>query len=148
MMQRMDLVEKVGSGLKRIRDMCRDYPCAQPIIEADQDWYRFTLMRTAVVEQVDTAPTVVSTGGPIGGPMGGSISGPIPLMERQQEILALIKANNKISYRAIAEQIQINESAVKKHLNALKNKGTLKRMDGTRGYWQVIDENKGRNPQI
>ena len=27
MMQRMDLVEKVGSGLTRINAMCKEYPC-------------------------------------------------------------------------------------------------------------------------
>jgi len=45
MMQRMDLVEKVGSGLKRIRNMCTDYPCTPPKIEADEEWYRFILTR-------------------------------------------------------------------------------------------------------
>ena len=56
---------------------------------------------------------------------------------RQKEILNIIKKDNKISYRAIAKQIKINDSAVKKHLNILKEKGVLKRVGGTRGHWQV-----------
>lgn len=40
MMHRMNLVEKVGSGLLRIRQMCEAYPCPPPGIEADSDWYR------------------------------------------------------------------------------------------------------------
>ena len=120
MMQRMNLVEKVGSGLKRIHDMCRDYPCAQPVIEADQDWYCFTLKRTTTEKQTETVT-------------GGSIT----LSERQQEIVQIIKADSKISYRAMAQLLNINESAVKKHLNALKHKGVLTRIGGTRGHWDV-----------
>jgi len=37
----------------------------------------------------------------------------------------------------MAQQLKINESAIKKHLESLKNKGALKRIGGTRGYWQV-----------
>ena len=63
--------------------------------------------------------------------------GSIELSTRQKEILNIIKKDNKISYRAIAKQIKINDSAVKKHLNILKEKGVLKRVGGTRGHWQV-----------
>ena len=52
-------------------------------------------------------------------------------------MLNIIKADNRISYRTIAKKLDINESAVKKHLNALKEKGVLKRVGGTRGHWEV-----------
>lgn len=70
---------------------------------------------------------------------GGSIGGSMELTDRQAEILLMIKKNNMISYRAIAEAIGINDSAVKKHLNTLKEKGALKRVGGTRGHWEVLD---------
>ena len=37
-------LENVGSGLKRIHDACRDCEVAQPVIEANDNWYliRFT----------------------------------------------------------------------------------------------------------
>jgi ATP-dependent DNA helicase RecG len=128
MMQRMNLVEKVGSGLKRIHDMCRDYPCKQPLIEADQDWYCFTLQRTPTEKRAETI-----RGGPIGGPIGR----PISLTDRQREVLKLIKGNPSISRRNVAKELNINPSAVIKHLDALKQKGVLKRIGGTRGYWEV-----------
>lgn len=46
MMHRMNLVEKVGSGLLRIRQMCEAYPCPPPNIEADADWYRIIFRRS------------------------------------------------------------------------------------------------------
>ena len=59
MMHRMNLVEKVGSGLLRIRQMCEAYPCPPPRIEADTDWYRMIFSRAeaenlATTEQVGT----------------------------------------------------------------------------------------------
>ena len=59
MMHRMNLVEKVGSGLLRIRQMCEAYPCPLPHIEADADWYRIIFRRSeaekpTAAEQVGT----------------------------------------------------------------------------------------------
>lgn len=58
MMHRMNLVEKVGSGLLRIRQMCEVYPCPLPRIEADADWYRIIFSRVeaekSTVERVGT----------------------------------------------------------------------------------------------
>jgi len=69
---------------------------------------------------------------------GGQIGGQIQLTNRQNEIIKLIKKNNKISRNMISSILGINESAVQKHLNTLKEKGILKRVGGTRGYWKII----------
>lgn len=75
----------------------------------------------------------VSPIGPINSPIGGQIE----LSDRQKEILKLIDENNEISKADISEMIHISESAIQKHLNALKEKGAIKRIGGTRGYWEV-----------
>lgn len=62
------------------------------------------------------------------------------LTERQQEILVLIQRNPKVSYRSLAEQLGINQSALQKHLNHLKDAGWIKRVGGTRGYWVIKKE--------
>ena len=74
-----------------------------------------------------------------GGSIGGAISGAIELTDRQQEILTLIKQNNKISYREVAEMLGINNSAAQAHFDTLKNKGVIERVGGTRGHWEVKD---------
>jgi predicted HTH transcriptional regulator len=79
-----------------------------------------------------------SSGGPIGGPIGSPIGGLIELTDRQLEVLNLINENNKITKVGIAAKLNINVSAVLKHLQILKQKGVLKRIGGTRGYWQVM----------
>ncbi len=85
--------------------------------------------------------SLVNKSGSMGSSMGSPIGSSIDLTPRQNEILEIIKLNTKVSYRAIAEQLKINDSAVKKHLNNLKEKGVLRRVGGTRGYWEILDEN-------
>ena len=48
-----------------------------------------------------------------------------------------IRQNPKISYRKMAQILDIADSAVKKHLKTLKNKTLLKRVGGTCGYWEI-----------
>ena len=84
-------------------------------------------------------------GGQIGGQIGGVIDEEInnkidaveELTLRQKEILKMIASDNRISRSGIAEVLHINESAIQKHLNNLKNKGYLQRKGGTRGYWEI-----------
>ena len=71
---------------------------------------------------------------------GGQIGGQIVLTSRQQEILSLIKENKNMTQKEIERYLSINRSAILKHINNLKNKGVLKRVGGTRGYWEVIDD--------
>jgi ATP-dependent DNA helicase RecG len=42
---RMDLVENVGSGLKRIKDVVQEYGLDAPVIEADEHWFTVTFNR-------------------------------------------------------------------------------------------------------
>jgi len=70
---------------------------------------------------------------------GGQIGGQIDLTNRQNDILSLIKQNPKISRKKISEILDINQSAVLKHLESLKDKNRLVRVGGTRGYWEVLN---------
>ncbi|MCD4840647.1 MAG: hypothetical protein K8R08_01345 [Methanosarcinales archaeon] len=51
MFYRMGMVEQVGSGIKRIREMCRDYGVAEPVIEVSENWVTTTFRRP--IEQVE-----------------------------------------------------------------------------------------------
>ena len=113
----LEMVEQLGSGIPRI---LRVY---------DRDSFIFMQNFTRMV---------FYKGGSIGGAIGGAIGGQIYLTDRQKDIIDLIQNNPKISYRKMAQILDIADSAVKKHLETLKNKGVLKRVGGTRGYWDVF----------
>jgi len=74
-------------------------------------------------------------GGAIGGAIGGAMEN--SFKNRQIEILNIIKNNPSVSYRSISKQLNINESAVLKHLSNLKKKGFIEREGKTRGYWII-----------
>lgn len=113
----LEMVEQLGSGVPRILQVYG---------------------RESFVFMQNFTRMVLQKGGSIGGSMGGSIGGSIHLTDRQKDILDLMRQNNKISYRKIAQILDIADSAVKKHLDTLKQKGAIKRVGGTRGYWEVL----------
>jgi ATP-dependent DNA helicase RecG len=45
MFYRMGMVEQVGSGIKRIREMCRDYGVPEPVLEVSETWVTTTFKR-------------------------------------------------------------------------------------------------------
>lgn len=49
----------------------------------------------------------------------------------------ILQSNPQASRRGIAANLQVNPSAVQKHLEKLKELGVIERVGGTRGYWQV-----------
>ena len=76
----------------------------------------------------------IKEGGQIGGQIGGQV---INLTKSQQEIFNIILGNQKISRKQLSEQLGINESAVQKHINALKKKRIIDRDGATRGQWII-----------
>ena len=47
MFHRMGMVEQIGSGIRRIRQECRDYGVAEPLIEVSEHWMTMTFPRPA-----------------------------------------------------------------------------------------------------
>lgn len=45
MFYRMGLVEQIGSGIRRIRELCRDHGVAEPIIDVSENWMTTTFAR-------------------------------------------------------------------------------------------------------
>jgi ATP-dependent DNA helicase RecG len=124
----LEIVEHLGSGVPRI---LKAY--GKEAFEIRDSYIRITFHY-----QPETAG---KAGGAIGGVIGGVIGGAIGLSERQKDILGLIHADSKITYRQLAQMLEINDSAVIKHIKTLKEKGVLKRIGGTRGHWEVLYTN-------
>lgn len=126
----LDLVEQLGSGIPRILE------------SYSKECFKFTehFLRMSFPVHKEIEDSLINDeakkGGVIGGVMGGVIT---DLTDRQKEVLTIIKANPVVSYKALTEKLRINESAVSKHIDLLKEKGYIKRIGGTRGYWEIIE---------
>ena len=58
MLYRMDVVENIGSGIRRIRDLCREHGVAEPAIDVSEHWVTVTFPRPAMrVDERDARET-------------------------------------------------------------------------------------------
>lgn len=113
----LDLVEQLGSGVPRILE------------HYDRSFFKFfpNFIRM-------TFPK--SSGSLIGGQIGGQIQ--IDLTPRQKQVLEIIQENPTISRSQLSSKIGINESAIQKHIETLRDKKIIDREGGTRGYWKIL----------
>lgn len=130
----LELVEQLGSGIPRILEHY-----GKDSFSFSDNFLRMVFMiKETAVE--DSGVTVGASGGVTGGVSGGvtdAIDATTILTKRQKEVVKLIAANPSITYNEIADALSINESAVGKHITAIKNKGVLIRQGGTQGYWEI-----------
>ena len=77
MLYRMDVVENIGSGIKRIRDLCREHGVREPTFDVSEHWVTVTFPRSAapVDEQKDREAGSVAGRRPESGPESGLESG-------------------------------------------------------------------------
>jgi ATP-dependent DNA helicase RecG len=133
-------IDSWGRGTLKIFEACAEADLPEPEINSMDGGIVVTLHK-AITKSVDDPTKEKVKGGPISGPIGGPIGGPIiNLTQRQNEILNIIRENNKITKRGLAEKLNINISAAQGHLEILKEKGFIERIGGTRGYWNIIKQ--------
>jgi predicted HTH transcriptional regulator len=113
-------IERMGTGIQDMTEHCLNAGLAAPEFKID-DAFVVTIGRKKNVAFEK-----------VGGQIGGQIS------ETQLKILNLIIGNQKISRKEIATILGINESAIQKHLERLKQIEILERKEGTRGYWKIL----------
>lgn len=66
---------------------------------------------------------------------------PIKLNKTEQAILKLIKENNKITHKEMAEILEVTEKTAKRNTQNLKDKGLIERKGSRKnGYWKIIEK--------
>jgi len=131
-------IDTWGRGTLKIINSCKEAGLPEPEIREKDGGVSVTIFNTSdIIVNNDQNGSVI--GGVNSGVNSGVIGGVMDtLTDRQKDILNIIKENNRISYKAIAEILSINESAVGEHIKALKDKGAIKRAGGTRGKWVLL----------
>ena len=127
----MGKVERLGSGIKRMRDLMREAGLKEPVFEVDPFFrvifYRdpeYSLKRPGRTDQKTTQKTDQKT------------------TQKQKDILAYLSKHPKAGREEIAENIKgITESGVKYNLKVLQDKGLLKRFGSAKGgHWQIVEK--------
>ena len=141
MVKGLGWIERYGTGIKRVRRMFVEYGLSEPVFKEETDGMLVTVFgllfdeNTRKFEERD-----IDKSNEIGGAIGGAIGVQMEesLSDRQIEILKIIMDNPSISYRVLSKNLNINESAVLKHIDKLKKKGIIEREGKTRGYWKIV----------
>ena len=135
----LDLVEQLGSGIPRILQVYD-----KDVFQFSDNFLRIVLLKTQDENGNEFSDQAGGqAGGKAGGQAGGQVGGQVKgLTKRQNQVLQLIISNPNISRRELSEDLDINESAIQKHINSLKAKNIIEREGKTTGYWIVVTENE------
>lgn len=143
LLQRMDLVEKAGSGILRIKQSIKDYRLPASKIEVDENWFTVTFIRPDLQKQsyeerkgLDVRWVEVG-GSPESSPKGAPKSSP----KTEEEIIRLIQGNNRITTQIMADTLGLTKRAILKQIDKLKKRGILKRVGPAKGgYWKILGD--------
>ncbi len=126
-------IERWGSGIKRIHDEC----------VAVGIRVEFKRLKTGF-EVIFYRPKWeegegLDQGGQKGWPEKVARKGGQKITAKQAVVLDFIKQNSSITRSELSDKLKINESAVRKHVDALRNKGVIKRVGPDKGgHWEIL----------
>ncbi len=122
LLQRLNLVEKVGSGIGRIRDAMAKLNLKKPEFESG-GFFTVTSFRPC-----DAGAGILA---------GEKATGKTRAKTREK-ILQLIRENSKITQEELAEKTKISIKGIEWNLAQLKQKGLLKRIGPDKGgHWEI-----------
>ena len=110
------IIERYGSGIKRILERFFMYGLGQPVFEELQEGFRVTILRTT-----QKTTQKIST---------------------KEHILQLLKESPRLTRAELATAVGKSEHTIKEHIAQLKKKGVLRRVGSDRnGYWEADEIN-------
>lgn len=121
----MGLIERYGTGIKKVRTMFSQYGCPLPEFQQMQGgtFVRVFAKKTVVTPQITPLITPQITP---------------QITELEERILGVLKQNPTFSRNEIAETLKIGTETVKEYIQKLKNKKLIIREGNNRtGYWKV-----------
>jgi ATP-dependent DNA helicase RecG len=106
------IIEKYGSGIKRVLESIRSYGLKDPSFEEIQDGFRVTFFKTT---QKTTQKTLT-----------------------RDKIIDILRENPNITRSEMAQLLGKSQNTIKEHLAALKSENRVERIGSDReGYWKV-----------
>ncbi len=127
---RIGFGEKIGSGIRRMNEICRQENAPKPEIDAQENYFYVTFKPS--YEYLDFVSAERKEKRLIERLVEG-------LVENQKKILTLVRENPYVSKREMSESIGISTTAIDKNIASLKKKGLLKRIGPAKGgHWEIV----------
>ncbi|GHT54700.1 hypothetical protein AGMMS49982_19800 [Bacteroidia bacterium] len=140
----MGEIEKYGTGITRVQDICRNYGVKEPLFEEITNGFQVTLYKEKLPDfippknamLVDNSKTDLKTD--IETTEIDNSKTDLKTDEIDDLILSLIEENPLLTIPDIAQKTGKKLTATKERLNKLKAVGLLDRVGGKRGgYWKI-----------
>ncbi len=114
------LIEKYGSGIKRVLRAFENYGLKMPEFIPMINGFRVKAFSTSFFSNTDNVPDNVPD-------------------KRLQQILSLIAKNDKILLQDIADKFNVSKRTIRRDIEKLKQEKRLKRIGNEKsGYWEII----------
>ncbi|MCF6356316.1 MAG: DeoR family transcriptional regulator [Draconibacterium sp.] len=109
------LIERYGSGIARISNICKDYGIVPPVFEEIIDGFRVVLFK----QKEDVVEDVVE--------------------KRLEKIVSLVNQNKQLTANQVATILKISERTAQRYFEKLKKQNKLKRIGSAKsGYWKIV----------
>jgi ATP-dependent DNA helicase RecG len=141
LMHRMELVEKIGSGLMRMNEMMEEYLLPHPLLDVSDVRFSITferpdLQKMSVEQRMEKYKEGVEKG-----LERGVEKGVEKLSENQEVIVKLIEKDRNISKEEMMKEGKLSKKTVEYNIKVLKDRGIIKRIGPDKGgYWEVIEK--------
>ena len=114
-------IEKYGTGYRRIREALKNYPTMKFDFKEIQGGFLAELSYQKQRLTENAVDNVVEN-----------------VVENEQKTLALLKENNTLSAKEIANKLKITERTIQRYIKKLQEKKLIKRIGPAKGgYWEI-----------
>jgi len=129
-----DIIERYGSGIIRVRKICKEYGVKEPDFNEISNGFQVILYNEKIVDEKDVTDRVPDRV-------------PDTLTDYQKSIIKFILENNTISMNELSIKVGISKRKILDNINKLKEMNLLKREgNNKKGFWRVLNiEKKGNH---
>ena len=126
MFSRLDVIEKAGTGITRIKKAMKGEGLPTPRFEDMGKFFKITLLRPETTQK--RLPEKVTQ------------KGYLKVGDSSLKILDILRINPKATLDEMANALGISRTAIKKNLDSLKDKNLVRRLGPPKGgSWEVIE---------
>ena len=141
--QKMNIVEKWGTGLLRIADICKEAGSSPVQYEAGSGYFMATLLRKGTAKsRNDTLNEKNDTLNDTLNEKNDTLNDTLnELSDKERQIFDSIKQKNDNTAQEISSQLNISIITVKRAISTLKTKGLIVRAGSKKiGFWSVKEK--------
>lgn len=140
LMERMELVEKAGSGLVRMENAMKDYGLEKPEIKADKNWFHITFKRPELQESTfeDRIRNGAQDRIKYGTNNNAPVNAPVKLSKLQQHIINEMNLDKTVTYNELSERLRKDRTTIRRNIQKLKEMNMIERIGSDKnGSWRI-----------